>query len=32
VDLTGREAVIDLTAIEISLPLAALYERLEMPD
>jgi Uma2 family endonuclease len=32
VDLIGREAVIELAAIEVSLPLAALYDRLEMPQ
>jgi len=32
VDLIGRDARIDFTAIDVSLPLAALYERLEMPD
>ena len=30
-DLIGREAVIALSAIEVALPLAALYERIELP-
>lgn len=30
VDLVGRDAVIDLAAIEVSLPLAALYDRLDI--
>ena len=32
VDLIGRDARIDFSAIGVSLLLAALYERLEMPD
>ena len=31
VDLIGRDAVIDLSAIEVALPLGALYERIELP-
>ena len=31
VDLTGGDAVIELSAIEVALPLAALYERIELP-
>ena len=31
VDLTGKDAVIALPAIDVTLPLGALYERLEMP-
>ena len=31
VDLTGREAVIDFEAIEVSLPLGTLYDRLDVP-
>jgi hypothetical protein len=27
----GRDAVIDLSAIEVALPLAALYERIDLP-
>ena len=30
VDLTGKDAVIDLAAIDVALPLAALYDRLEL--
>ena len=30
-DLIGKDAVVDLPAIEVTLPLRALYERLEMP-
>jgi Uma2 family endonuclease len=30
VDLTGREAIIDFAAIEVSLPLGALYDRLDV--
>ena len=32
VELSGREAVIDFTAIEVSLPLGALYDRIDVPD
>lgn len=32
VDLIGRDARIDFDAVGVSPPLAALYERLEMPD
>lgn len=32
VDLAGRDAIIDFAAIEISLPLRALYERLDLPQ
>jgi Uma2 family endonuclease len=31
VDLIGRDAVVDLSAIEVALPLAALYERIDLP-
>jgi hypothetical protein len=31
VDLAGRDAIIDLAEIEISLPLGALYERPDVP-
>jgi len=31
VDLLGEDAIVDLSAIEISLPLGTLYDRLEMP-
>ena len=31
VDLIGRDAVLDLSAIEVALPLAALYERIDLP-
>jgi Uma2 family endonuclease len=31
VDLIGRDAVVDLSAIEVALPLAALYERTDLP-
>jgi Uma2 family endonuclease len=30
-DLIGRDAVVDLSAIEVALPLAALYERIDLP-
>jgi Uma2 family endonuclease len=30
VDLIGREAIVDLTAIEVALPMAALYERVDL--
>jgi Uma2 family endonuclease len=32
VDLAGRDAIIDFAAIGISLPLGALYERLDLPQ
>jgi Uma2 family endonuclease len=31
VDLIGRDAVVDLSAIEVALALAALYERIDLP-
>ncbi|MFZ0206522.1 MAG: hypothetical protein WAL59_10450 [Roseiarcus sp.] len=31
VDLIGRDAVVDLSAIEVALPLAALDERIDLP-
>jgi Uma2 family endonuclease len=31
VDLIGRDPVVDLSAIEVALPLAALYERIDLP-
>ena len=31
VDLIGRDAVIEFSAIEVALPLGALYERIELP-
>jgi hypothetical protein len=31
VDLIGKDAVIALSAIEVALPLGALYERIELP-
>jgi hypothetical protein len=30
-DLIGNNAVIELSAIEVELPLGALYERIELP-
>jgi Uma2 family endonuclease len=32
VELAGREAAIDFAAIEVSLPLGALYDRVDVPD